>query len=109
MTMTDYKTEIFQLDGHDVTAGDMILVKRSAPHQQDTFIAKVLYANFAADGTLAHITVYGGKGDYGATRTFCPERFEVLTPKVQERHQLAQEKARDKRLSKVAKVARSKK
>lgn len=103
MTMTDSRTEIFQLNGIDVVAGDMIRVKPSGPYQRDGFVGKVLYADFAPDGALASITVYGGQAHYGSTRTFYVHRFEVLDPKAQERQRLAKERAAEKAAEKAAK------
>ena len=109
MTMTDFRTVVFQLDGSDVAAGDMIRVKPSGPYQRDGFIGKVLYADFGSDGALSTITVYGGPAHYGSTRTFYVHRFETLDPKVQERQRLAKERVAEKAAEKAEKSRRGKK
>lgn len=77
--MTDFRTEIFQLDGCDIVAGDLIRVLPSAPYQRDGFVGKVLYADFDAEGNLYSVTVYGGPGYYQATRTLYAHRFALLS------------------------------
>lgn len=97
-TMSTFKTQIFQINGVDVVAGDLIRVKPSGPYQRDGFIGRVMYANLSEDGDIAHITVYSE-----STRTFTLDRFEVMDSKAQEKQRLARQRAEEKRLAKPAK------
>ena len=102
--MTTFKTEIFQLSGVDVVKGDLIRVLPSGPYQRDGFIGRVMYADLAESGEIAHITVYGE-----STRSFRADRFEVMDSKAQEKQRLARQKAEERRLEKVKTVKKGKK
>lgn len=101
--MSTFKTEIFQLGGVDVVRGDLIRVLPSGPYQRDGFIGRVMYADLAESGEIAHITVYGD-----STRSFRAERFEVMDSKAQEKQRIARQKAEERRLEK-ARTTKSKK